>query len=101
MATQRDDPEKTIVRQVALFHGRAEPTAETHTARMKQRIDFADGSGTLRAALCDGGAGVCERAIQQRARSLHAAREDQVDGQWKLFWLVHNIEKLAHHGYAQ
>jgi len=25
----------------------------------------------------------------------------KVDTQWKLFFLVHNIEKLAHHGYAQ
>ena len=25
----------------------------------------------------------------------------KVDTQWKLFCLVHNIEKLAHHGYAQ
>ena len=24
----------------------------------------------------------------------------KVDGQWKLFCLVHNIEKLAHTGYA-
>ena len=24
----------------------------------------------------------------------------KVDAQWKLFCLVHNIEKLAHHGYA-
>jgi hypothetical protein len=24
----------------------------------------------------------------------------KVDGQWKLFCLVHNIEKLAHHGVA-
>lgn len=22
------------------------------------------------------------------------------DGQWKLYCLIHNIEKLAHHGYA-
>lgn len=27
--------------------------------------------------------------------------QKKVDGQWKLFCLVHNIEKLAHHGYAQ
>jgi len=26
---------------------------------------------------------------------------EKVDGQWKLFCLVQNIEKLAHHGYAQ
>lgn len=24
----------------------------------------------------------------------------KVDGQWKLFCMMHNIEKLAHHGYA-
>ncbi|MBS1211232.1 MAG: hypothetical protein H6R19_3630, partial [Proteobacteria bacterium] len=24
-----------------------------------------------------------------------------VDTQWKLYCLVHNIEKLAHHGYGQ
>ena len=27
--------------------------------------------------------------------------QKKVDAQWKLFCLVHNIEKLAHHGYAQ
>ena len=27
--------------------------------------------------------------------------QTKVDTQWKLFCLVHNIEKLAHHGYAQ
>jgi hypothetical protein len=26
--------------------------------------------------------------------------QTKVDGQWKLYALVHNIEKLAHHGYA-
>jgi hypothetical protein len=25
----------------------------------------------------------------------------KVEGQWKLYCLVRNIEKLAHHGYAQ
>ena len=25
----------------------------------------------------------------------------KVEGQWKLYCLVHNIEKLAHQGYAQ
>ena len=27
--------------------------------------------------------------------------QQKVDAQWKLYCLVHNIEKLAHHGYAQ
>ncbi len=25
----------------------------------------------------------------------------KVDGQWKLYCLVHNIEKLAHHGFGR
>jgi hypothetical protein len=25
----------------------------------------------------------------------------KIDTQWKLYCMVHNIEKLAHHGYAQ
>jgi hypothetical protein len=25
----------------------------------------------------------------------------KADAQWKLYCMVHNIEKLAHHGYAQ
>ena len=29
------------------------------------------------------------------------AAKTKVDAQWKLFCLVHNIEKLAHQGYAQ
>ena len=27
--------------------------------------------------------------------------QTKVDGQWKLYCLVHNIEKLAHNGYAR
>ncbi|MBS1209212.1 MAG: family transposase, partial [Proteobacteria bacterium] len=27
--------------------------------------------------------------------------QQKVDTQWKLYCLVHNIEKLAHHGYGQ
>ncbi|WIM06172.1 MAG: transposase [Candidatus Nitricoxidivorans perseverans] len=26
--------------------------------------------------------------------------QKKVDGQWKLYCLVHNIEKLAHHGHG-
>lgn len=25
----------------------------------------------------------------------------KIDGQWKLYCLVHNIDKLAHHGYGR
>ena len=26
--------------------------------------------------------------------------QEKVDGQWRLFCMIQNIEKLAHHGYA-
>jgi hypothetical protein len=26
--------------------------------------------------------------------------KDKVGGQWKLFCLMHNLEKMAHHGYT-
>jgi hypothetical protein len=35
------------------------------------------------------------------AREFTLRGKNKVDGQWKLFCLVHNIEKLAHQGYAQ
>jgi hypothetical protein len=27
--------------------------------------------------------------------------QTKVDGQWKLYGMIHNIEKLAHHGYGR
>jgi hypothetical protein len=48
-----------------------------------------------------GGTGVRQHPLQQGAGSLHLRGQKKVDTQWKLFCLVHNIEKLAHHGYAQ
>ncbi len=40
------------------------------------------------------------RHNKQRNRFTLRAQAEE-DGQWKLFALVHTIEKLAHHGYAQ
>ena len=40
--------------------------------------------------------------VASHSRSTTAIRGRQkVDTQWKLYCLVHNIEKLAHHGYGQ
>lgn len=76
-------------------------TPESHTDRMKKRIDSPAGGarygerfatvepvfGNLRH-----NKGLDRFTLRGRAK---------VDTQWKLFCLVHNIEKLAHHGYAQ
>jgi transposase len=93
-------PDQTTTRQVAFFRGRAATAPETHTARMKRRIDSPEGRahyGQRFATVEPVFANVRYNKGLDRF-TLHG--KTKVDGQWKLFCLVHNIEKLAHHGYA-
>jgi transposase len=92
-------PEKTKVRQVSFLQGKKD--GASYTDKMKARIDSPEGRiqygrrfatvepvfGNLRY-----NKGLDRFTLRGRTK---------VDGQWKLFCLVHNIEKLAHHGYAQ
>jgi hypothetical protein len=73
----------------------------SYSERMKRAIDSERGSGPVWRTLRHGGAGVWQHPPQQGAGSLHLRGQRKVDTQWKLYCLVHNIEKLAHHGYAQ
>lgn len=93
-------PERTVARQVAFFRGRASTASITHTAQMKMRIDSATGRAQYgqRFAIVEPvfanlrhNKGLDRFTLRGRAK---------VDTQWKLFCLVHNIEKLAHAGYA-
>jgi transposase len=94
-------PATTVVRSVMFFRGKTAPLPETHTARMKRRIDAPDAReryalrfGTVEPVfgnLCYN-KGLDRFTLRGRTK---------VNGQWALFCLVHNIEKLAHHGYAQ
>jgi transposase len=95
-------PDATAVRNVAFLHGRvkARPKPESHTTRMKRRIDTPEGRarygqrfGTVEPVFGN----LCYNKGLDR---LTLRGRTKVDGQWKLFCLVHNIEKLAHHGYA-
>lgn len=93
-------PGKTKTRQVAFFLGRA-PGFETHTDRMKVKIDSDLGRQmiTRRFATVEpvfGNLRNNKRLDRFTLRGRH-----KVDGQWKLYCLVHNVEKLAHHGYAR
>ena len=73
----------------------ARPKPENHTTRMKRRIDTPEGRaqygqrfGTVEPVfgnLCYN-KGLTRFTLRGRAK---------VDAQWKLFCLVHNIEKLA------
>jgi hypothetical protein len=93
-------PETTTVRNVAFFRGRAAPAPETHTARMKAKIDTPAGRAQYAQRF-----GAVEPVFGNLCYTKGLARftlrgRTKVDGQWKLFCLVKNIEKLAHHGYA-
>jgi transposase len=93
-------PETTAVRNVAFFRGRAAPAPVSHTTRMKAKMDtpagraqYAQRFGTVEPVfgnLCYN-KGLDRFTLRGRTK---------VEGQWKLFCLVQNIEKLAHHGYA-
>lgn len=93
-------PEKTATRQVAFFHGRAAEKRESHTTRMKQRLDSPKGR-----ALYSQRFGTVEPVFgnirhNKGLRRFTLRGREKIDGQWKLFCLVHNIEKLARLCYA-
>ena len=94
-------PEKTVARQVAFFRGHDPAAPETETARMKAKIDTPKGRAQYAQRF-----GAVEPVFGNVRYNKGLDRftlrgRNTVDGQWKLFCLVHNIEKLAHHGYAR
>ncbi|MCX7166980.1 MAG: transposase [Rhodocyclales bacterium] len=103
--TQRDKclrkPETTQTRQVSFFYGKASGTTLNYSDRMKRAIDSERGR-----ALYGGRFATVEPVFANIRYNKGLDRftlrgQQKVDTQWKLFCLVHNIEKLAHHGYAQ
>jgi transposase len=93
-------PATTARRSVMFFRGKTAPLPETHTARMKRRIDAPEGRLRYGQRF-----GVVEPVFANLCYNKGLDRftlrgRTKVDAQWKLFCLVHNIEKLAHHGYA-
>jgi len=94
-------PEKTKTRQVAFFKGKAPGTPQSHTERMRNLIDSPEGRARygLRFATVEPVFGNIRYNKGLNRFTLRG--RCKVDAQWKLFCLVHNIEKLAHHGYAQ
>jgi transposase len=93
-------PERTPTRQVVFFTGK-HYKPESHTERMKRRIDSDEGRRRYgqRFATVEPVFGNIRHNKGLDRFTLRG--RTKVDTQWKLFCLVHNIEKLAHHGYAQ
>jgi hypothetical protein len=94
-------PEKTKVRQVSFFRGKAGATEESHSDRMKQAIDSEEGKARYgrRFATVEPVFGNVRH--NKRLDRFTLCGQCKVNTQWQLYCLVHNIEKLAHHGYGQ
>ena len=85
---------------MAFFRGRVAAAPVTHTALMKARIDAPEGReqygqrfGTVEPVFGN-------VRYNKRLDRFTLRGRTKVNGQWLLYCLVHNIEKLAHHGYA-
>lgn len=92
-------PQKSKVRQMSFCQGKRE--GESCTDKMKARIDSPKGRAQYgrRFATVEPVFGNLRHNKQLNRFTLRGRKK--VDAQWKLYCLVHNIEKLAHHGYAQ
>lgn len=93
-------PERTPTRQVAFFRGKAPDAPESHTARMQRRLDTPEGRRRYGQRFATVEPVFGNLRANKRLDRFTLRGRAKVDAQWKLYCLVHNIEKLAHHGYA-
>ena len=93
-------PETTVVRNVAFFHGRESAVTETHTMRMQQRLDAPEGREQYGRRFATVEPVFANIRHNKRLDRFTLRGRAKVNGQWLLFCLVHNVEKLTHAGYA-
>lgn len=92
-------PEKTITRQVSFFLGRRD-AGENWIEQMKARIDSPTGRRRIGQRFATVEPVFGNLRANKRLDRFTLRGKQKVDGQWKLYCMAHNIEKLAHHGYA-
>jgi hypothetical protein len=92
------NPDKTAGRQVTFFRGKAPGAPESATLRMKRKIDSPEGRRRYgrRFATVEPVFGNLRHNKRLNRFTLRGRRK--VDTQWKLYCLVHNIEKLMNYG---
>ncbi len=89
------DPRKTRTRQVVFFRGPAPGRALTHSARMRLKIDSPEGRAGYGRRLAVVEPVFANLRHHKRLNRFTLRGRRKVDTQWKLYCLVHNIEKLA------
>lgn len=93
-------PERTQVRQVVFFTGMNQ-NPQSHTLKMKRKIDSEEGRVRYAQRFATVEPVFGNIRYNKRLDRFTLRGRGKVDTQWKLYCMVHNIEKLAHHGYAQ
>jgi len=93
-------PETTKARQVAFFQGKR-AGQQSHTDRMKAKIDSAAGKHMIAARFATVEPVFGNLRHNKRLTRFTLRGRAKVDGQWKRYCIMHNIEKLAHHGYGE
>ena len=93
-------PERTPVRQVVFFTGMNQ-NPQSHTLKMKRKIDSEEGRVRYAQRFATVEPVFGNIRYNKRLDRFTLRGRGKVDTQWKLYCMVHNIEKLAHHGYAQ
>ena len=91
-------PDKTKTRQVAFFQGKRGGPSETD--KMKIKIDSGTGRHMITRRFATVEPVFGNLRGNKRLDRFTQRGKTKVDSQWKLYCLVHNIEKLANHGYA-
>lgn len=94
-------PQRTHIRQVAIFLGRHAKAAEKASERMKRKIDSEKGREMIARRFATVEPVFGNLRYNKGLNRFTLRGRQKVDGQWKLMCLVHNIEKLAHNGYAR
>jgi Transposase DDE domain len=89
-----------LVRQVVFFTGVLHET-ESYSARMIRRTDSEDGRRRYGARFATVEPVFANIRHNKRLNQFTLRGRIKVDTRWKLYCMVHNIEKLAHYGSLQ
>jgi DDE family transposase len=92
-------PQRTATRQVAFF-AKNQTSPHEFTERMKAAIDSERGRKLYGRRIATVEPVFANLRHNKRLDRFTLRSWPKVNTQWNLYGLVHNIEKLAHHGYA-
>jgi hypothetical protein len=84
---------------VAWFYAKADGES-SRCEQMKHRIDSDEGKRMITRRFATVEPVFGNLRGNKRLDRFTLRGQKKVDGQWKLYCLVHNLEKLAHHGFG-